>query len=95
MVIRRPREDLVKGVAIHVAKSLTNHDSNPSLSAMQSELQRKSRLYFPRNARIMPVFPRFFLSKPDAENGLLSCEGGFFPSISLDGTGAVRFQGGH
>jgi len=44
--------------------------SNPTLSAIQSQLQIKSAARFPQNARNMPVFRNISSSNRTAENGL-------------------------
>jgi hypothetical protein len=43
----------------------------------------------------MPVFRNNFRTNRTRENGRLGSETGHCPSFSLEGTWAVRFQGGH
>src|ERR1022692_28478 len=69
-------------------------DSNPSLSATQPGLQRKSAPLPPKyaeNARISRLFP----GNRTAENGLLDVECGHCPGFSPEDTCAVRFHRAH
>ena len=65
--------------------------SNPSLSAMQSELQRNSATLLLKHAK-KAGFSRYFLHRPDQRKlgpePLRSCCGGFSPEPAL----VVRFQ---